>query len=133
MDITQLKWTKNVKHQKGENWAYPAEEIHPKLKIFPLYWRNSEDRDKKNARVPQECELILLRQYGKVTHVVELVNNQLYFNKDAGDEFNIYRLVQVIGMVTNWDKTPDNSEVFDCHINFPTCSMVKPCRLDSQR
>jgi hypothetical protein len=124
MELNQLKWTKNVKPQKSENWAYPAEEIHPELRIFPLYWKNSEHRDEKNACDPQEGELILLRQWGKVTHIVELVNNRLYFNKLAGDEFNIYRLVQVIGIVTNWDKAPNNSEVFDCDINFPTNGKV---------
>lgn len=124
MDLKQLKWTKNVKHQKSENWAYPIEAIHPELKIFPLYWRNSKHRDEGNAGTPKEGELILLRQRAKVTHLVQLINNQLYFNKDAGDEFNIYRLVQVVGMVNNWEKAPDNSEVFDCDINFPANGKV---------
>jgi hypothetical protein len=124
MNLNQLKWTKNVKPQKSENWAYPAEDIHPELKIFPLYWKNSEHRDEGNADAPKEGELILLRQHGKVTHLVELVNNRLYFNKDAGDEFNIYRLVQVVWMVDDWDKAPNNSEVFDCNFKFPNNGKV---------
>jgi hypothetical protein len=119
MNLSQLKWTKNVKPQRSQNWAYTTEEIHLELKIFALYWRNWEKRDVMNAGTPQEGELILLRQHGKVTHIVELVNNRVYFNQRAGDEFNIYRLVQVLGITNNWDKAPDNSKVFDCDINFP--------------
>lgn len=122
MDLNGLIWTKNVKPLNGEDWAYqniPISTIHPELKIFALHWRNLENRDEKGARAPQEGELMILRQRSKVTHIVQMLNNQLYFDKIAGEEFNIYRLVQVSWMTDDWHNPPQNEEVFNCSLNFP--------------
>jgi hypothetical protein len=97
MDLNGLIWTKNVKPLNGEPWAYEnIPNIHPELKIFALHWRNSKCRDEINAKAPQEGELMILRQRSKVTHIVQMLNKQLYPDKNAGDKFNIYRLVQVV-------------------------------------
>ncbi|QLE48562.1 hypothetical protein FD724_10845 [Nostoc sp. C057] len=122
MDLNGLIWTKNVKPLNGESWAYPdyrIPTIHPGLKIFALHWRNLRGRDKINAKTPEEGELIILRQRGKVTHIVQMLNNQLYPDKNPEDEFNIYRLVQVVWMTDNWDNPPENDKVFVCPIHFP--------------
>ncbi|MGV0103061.1 hypothetical protein NSTCB13_01633 [Nostoc sp. DSM 114160] len=120
MDLNGLIWTKNVTPIDGEIWAYKnIDTIYPDLNIFALHWRNLEKRDELNAKTPQEGELIILRQRSKVTHIVQMLNNQLYPDKNAGDEFNIYRIVQVVWMTDNWDHPPDKNTVFGYDINFP--------------
>ncbi|MEH2333293.1 hypothetical protein [Nostoc sp.] len=120
MDLNGLIWTKNVKPIDGEHWAYQSIlTIHPELKIFAMHWRNLENKDEINAKIPQEGELMILRQRSKVTHVVQMLNKQLYPDGNAGEKFNIYRLVQVIWMTNDWVHPPDKSKVFDCAINFP--------------
>ncbi|MEH2231903.1 MAG: hypothetical protein V7K71_20155 [Nostoc sp.] len=120
MDLNGLIWTKNVKPIDSEHWAYQSIfTIHPELKILALHWRNLENRDEINAKTPQEGELMILRQRSKVTHIVKMLNKQLYPDGNAGEEFNIYRLVQVIWMTENWEHPPENNKVFDCSIYFP--------------
>ncbi|MBD2412575.1 hypothetical protein FACHB389_00975 [Nostoc calcicola FACHB-389] len=120
MDLNGLIWTKNVKPIDGEYWAYESISIiNPDLKIFALHWRNQEGKDEDNAKAPQEGELMILRQYGKVTHIVEMLNDRLYREKNTGDGFNIYRLVQVVWITDNWHNPPENHKLFDCTINFP--------------
>ncbi|MGF1939607.1 MAG: hypothetical protein RM347_035700 [Nostoc sp. ChiQUE02] len=112
MGLNGLIWTKNVKPLNGERWAYENIPIvHPGLKIFALHWRNFENRDEINAKTPQEGELIILRQRSKVTHIVQMLNNQLYPDKNAGDKFNIYRLVQVVWMTNDWDAPLDKKSI----------------------
>ncbi|MEH2377397.1 MAG: hypothetical protein V7K27_00585 [Nostoc sp.] len=120
MDLNGLIWTKNIRPSASDGWAYQSiPTIEPNLKIFALHWKNLEHKDERGAKAPQEGELIILRQYGKVTHIVQMLNNQLYPDNSYGDEFNIYRLVQVVWMTDNWDHSPKNDEVFDCAIKFP--------------
>lgn len=120
MDLNGLIWTKNIKPIDGEIWAYESiPTIYPDLKIFALHWRNLRGRDEKNAGYPLEAELMILRQRSKVTHIVQILNKQLYPDKNAGNEFNIYRLVQVVWMTNDWDHSPKNDEVFKCDIKFP--------------
>lgn len=120
MDLNRLIWTKNVKPIDGEIWAYHSiPTIYPDLKIFALHWRNFHGRDEINASTPQQDELIILRQRSKVTHIVKLLDKQFSFDKNAEEEFNIYRLVKVVWMADNWDIPPDTDKVFDCIINFP--------------
>ncbi|WYL94518.1 MAG: hypothetical protein HEQ35_12190 [Gloeotrichia echinulata IR180] len=120
MDLNGLIWTKNVKPIYGEPWAYEnIPTIYPDLKIFALHWRNKEGKDEENAKAPQQDELIILRQRSKVTHIVKMLNKPLYRDKYAGDEFNIYRLVQVIWIADTWNIPPDTEEVFGYNITFP--------------
>ena len=71
MDLTRLKWTKNINREDGE-WAYSYKDIDDNSKIFNLHWKSDSY---ENAQKPQEKDLIILRQKGKVTHIVELLNN----------------------------------------------------------
>lgn len=65
MDLTELKWTKNVNHQGNDKyWAY--QNIDPDSNIFPLNWKKKQAN---NALKPEKSDLILLRQRGKVTHM----------------------------------------------------------------
>lgn len=112
MDLTELKWTKNINHQGDDkHWAY--EDINTDLKIFALHWKKPEYKD--NAIRPKEGELIILRQRTKVTHIVKLLNNTLY-NDDRDTEFNIYRLVQAVWIADYWSVPPDQDAIFGYHV-----------------
>ncbi len=129
MDLTELKWTKNINHQGDDKyWAY--QDIDPDLKIFRLHWKKEEHEEnalkpkdwkkeehEENALKPKEGELIILRQRAKVTHIVRLLNNTLY--KELYDtEFNIYRLVQVVWMADYWSVPPDQDMIFGYHVHL---------------
>lgn len=114
MDLTELKWTKNINHQGDDKyWAY--QDIDSGLRIFGLHWKKEEY--KENARKPKEGELIILRQRAKVTHIVKLLNNTLYKEPDD-TEFSIYRLVQVIWMAEYWSVPPHQDIIFGYHVHL---------------
>lgn len=98
MDLIQLKWIKNVKHQVSDKkWAYKYHnnnENKPILKDenFELNWRSS--RDKNNAQKPNKGDLMLLLQRAKVTHVVEFLDDKVY--EYDRNEWSIHRKVKVI-------------------------------------
>lgn len=56
MNLTQLKWTKNINQEDGK-WAYSYQDIDNNLKIFNLHWKSNS---RENARKPQEQDLIIL-------------------------------------------------------------------------
>lgn len=78
MDLSKLKWVKNVRPDQG--WAYDKinEKPIPEAKIFRLHWCN----DKDNAQKPQKGDLIALVQLAKVTHIVELLDDTVYENAE---------------------------------------------------
>lgn len=109
MDLSRLKWVKNVKPDKG--WAYDkiSEMPIPEAKTFRLHWRN----DKDNAQKPPKGDLIALVQSAKVTHVVELLDDVVYEN--AEQDWGIYRIVRAIWMPPeefNWDNLPHQKDIF---------------------
>lgn len=110
MDISNLKWTKSITRDDGR-WAYSYDELNTDSNFFGLHWK-SDSID--NARRPQEKDLIILRQKGKVTHLVELVNNSIY--DDEHNEGWIYRLVRIIWMADVWSNPPHQKDIFDCEI-----------------
>ena len=67
MDLTNLKWTKNITHPDNELWAYSDYE---RGHLFKLNWK----KNKINANKPQKDDLILLRQRGYVTHLVKVLD-----------------------------------------------------------
>ena len=86
MDLSKLKWTKNIKPDPGYAvWAYGLErgtrlamEL-PEASIFGLTWKNIHE---KNAREPEQGDLILLHQHAKVTHIAEFLDSKLYSKAD---------------------------------------------------
>ncbi|MDB9458227.1 hypothetical protein PN480_07145 [Dolichospermum circinale CS-1225] len=110
MDLSLLKWTKNVKREDGD-WAYSRYKVYD---LFKLAWKDSE----QNAGKPEKDDLILLRQHGYVTHLVRVLDYKPEHEDWKGD-YNIYRIVEVswaIDFVTppksaKADKIFDYSEV----------------------
>lgn len=106
MNLQKLRWTKNVKPKNQEPWAYEAFKIG---NLFKLAWKDDEG----NASKPQREDLILLRQGGYVTHLVEVLDYKPEREKWQGD-FNIYRIVEVLWVI-DWNNPPDSAradEVF---------------------
>jgi hypothetical protein len=113
MDLTELKWTKNVNHQGNDKyWAY--QNIDPDLNIFRLNWKTEQA---KNALKPEEGELILLRQRAKVTHIVKLLNKTLYEEQSDG-EFSISRRVQIVWIADFSSVPPEQDMVFGYHVHL---------------
>jgi hypothetical protein len=113
MNLTELKWTKNVNHQGNDKyWAY--QNVGPVLNIFQLNWKTEQA---ENALKPEESELIILRQRTKVTHIVKLLNNTLYQETPEG-EFGISRRVQVVWIADYWSVPPKQKMMFgyDVHL-----------------
>jgi hypothetical protein len=109
MDLSQMKWVKNVKPAQG--WAYDkiSEMPIPEAKIFRLHWRD----DKDNAQKPLKGDLIALVQSAKVTHVVELLDDVVYENSEK--EWGIYRIVRAIWMppkTFDWVNLPHQRDIF---------------------
>ncbi|MBD0303758.1 MAG: hypothetical protein ICV85_16800 [Tolypothrix sp. T3-bin4] len=120
MDLTELKWTKNVNHLGDDKyWAY--QNIDPDLNIFRLNWKTEQA---ENALKPEESELILLRQRGKVTHIVKLLNKTLY-EDPADGEFGIYRLVQLVWIADYWSVPPEQDMVFGYHVHLEGGKVMK--------
>jgi hypothetical protein len=79
MDLSKLKWLKNVKTvELGEHWAYDKPDKIPiiEARIFCLHWRSQDDET--NAQQPLKGELVALVQLAKVTHIVELIDDVVY-------------------------------------------------------
>lgn len=110
MDISCLKWTKNVK-RNDEKWAYPHQEI--KDNHFNLHWSPDSEF---NANKAQEKDLIILRQKARVTHLVEVVSQQA--EKDNNAEGWFYRCVKVIWIANVWSEPPHQAEVFGCQLDL---------------
>jgi hypothetical protein len=111
MDLSQLKWLKNVRPDQG--WAYSKldEMPIPEARIFRLHWRSKDD--KANAQQPLKGDLIALVQSARVTHIVELLDNVVYEN--AEEDWGIYRVAQAVWMpnkVSDWLTLPHQNEIF---------------------
>ncbi|WP_198166566.1 hypothetical protein [Picosynechococcus sp. PCC 7117] len=109
MDLSQLKWLKNV--NPGSGWAYadPAEMPLPEAKIFRLEWK----KDRADAQKPNKGDLIALVQHARVTHIVEVLDDTVYDTKKA--EWGLYRVVKAIWMPPkgfNWAQLPHQEEIF---------------------
>jgi hypothetical protein len=106
MNLQNLKWTKNIKPMGQESWAY---QVFKPGSLFKLAWKDDEG----NASKPQRGDLILLRQGGYVTHLVEVLDYKPEREKWQGD-FNIYRIVEVLWVI-DWNNLPNSAradEVF---------------------
>jgi hypothetical protein len=116
-------WTKLVSPKnKDKGWEYSNVNLYF-LRIFLLNWKRVYQ---ENACQPKAGDLIILRQYGCVSHIVKVMNNTLYDDEMYGEhEYNISRLVQLI-WITDWNRLTTNKEFFGCKINFPRNGKVYP-------
>lgn len=122
MDLSRLKWTKNIKpDRKYADWAYEHErgttiamEL-PEARIFGLTWKSIYE---ENANKPEQGDLILLHQHAKVTHIAEFLDNELYKNTSE-PEWGIYRVVQAVWIPPlgkDWYTLPHQDVMFGFNV-----------------
>jgi hypothetical protein len=117
MNPSNLKWLKVVTpdSEYKYRWAYCPEAIKEMgqgdeiidslhgLTIFPLGFKH------KKASDPVAGDLILLTQYAKITHIVEVLDDK-YYEKDSW--FNRYvKIVWWKPEMLNWEDLPHRSKV----------------------
>lgn len=100
MKLENLRWTKNIKPAGQELWVQQSLHIGS---LFKFAWKDDEG----NASKPQREDLILLRQGGYITHLVEVLDYKPEREKWQGD-FNIYRIVEVLWVI-DWNNPPDSA------------------------
>lgn len=88
MDFSKVKWLKNIKPEKG--WAYQSKtDIQmPEAKIFQLHWRLKSD---PSLNAPQKGDLMALVQNARLTHVVEVLDENVYGNDDDWAAYRVYK------------------------------------------
>ena len=112
MDLTKLKWTKNVNHP-NKQWAYSYEDIDLKSKVFYLHWVK---KSSANAKLPQEEDLIIVRQRTNITHIVQVLNNTVYSESENMPS----RLVKAIWIAGFWNEPPEEESIFGYTLNYPS-------------
>jgi len=119
MNLTQLKWTKNINRKDGE-WAYPRKDNIERFTDFKLHWKPDSQKSYNNAINAKKGDLAILRQNTKVTHIVEFIDNDEPKEDSENDNNWIYRLVKVIWMpdTDNWAELPHQDDIFDCSLKL---------------
>jgi hypothetical protein len=113
IDLSQLKWLKNVRHPTDGCWAYTHNHMQiPEARVFCLNWKSKNDR--KNAQQPQKGDLIALVQQAKVTHIVEVLDDEIY-DSNHNEWGAYYRVVKAVWMPTenfDWNNLKNTKEIF---------------------
>jgi hypothetical protein len=113
IDLSKLKWLKNVKDPTPTTWAYDRldEMLIPEARIFHLHWHNQNH--KANAQQPLNGDLVALVQQARVTHIVEMLDDMIHENTQK--EWSVYRKVKAIWMPpkgVNWHNLPHQKVIF---------------------
>jgi len=124
MDLSRLKWTKNIKpDEKYADWAYKPERGIPLAMEFPeagIFGLNWKTKYKNNARRPQTGDLILLHQHARVTHIAEFLDNNIHNNISEPD-WGIYRIVRAVWIppsYKNWATLPHQDKMFGFKVSI---------------
>ena len=107
-DISEILYMKNVKATNG--WAYNLEHINEiegstNSRTFELFWSESS----KGAKTPSAGELVILHQRAKVTHIVQILDDNAYTNEEG-----TWRWVRALWMPspqTDWSQLPHQREI----------------------
>jgi hypothetical protein len=93
VDLSNLRWVKVITDGDRSEWAYTRQRLKSMnniidangVTIFPLGFRD------QSASKPGSKDLMVLIQKGKLTHIVEVLDQNFY---PEGDWF--YRFVKVV-------------------------------------
>ncbi|MEM6866797.1 MAG: SUMF1/EgtB/PvdO family nonheme iron enzyme [Cyanobacteria bacterium P01_C01_bin.121] len=106
-DPSKILFLKNVRDPSGE-WAYTPEIIQqmatsPEGRVFELYWPSN-----KGVKSPSKGDLMILNQRAKITHVVEMLDDNVRENP-----VGYFRWVQIVWMPDeeDWSQLPHQREV----------------------
>ena len=107
-DSSKLLFIKNVRDPSGE-WAYTLNRIQEigaviESRVFELFWLSSS----KGARSASKGDLMVLNQRAKVTHVVEMLDDEVR-ETSAGS----FRWVRIVWMPEqeDWSLLPHQREI----------------------
>ncbi|MBE7380707.1 MAG: toll/interleukin-1 receptor domain-containing protein [Leptolyngbya sp. SIO1E4] len=105
---SKLLFIKNVRDPNG-GWAYTLDRIQQmgaslESRVFELFWLPTS----KGARSASKGDLMILNQHAKVTHVVEMLDDEIRKN-DAG----YFRWVQIVWLPAqkDWSQLPHQREI----------------------
>jgi uncharacterized caspase-like protein len=107
-DPSKILFIKNVRAPHG-GWAYLLDHIQriggsAESRVFELFWLSSS----KGAKAASKGDLMLLNQQAKITHIVEMLDDDVRENA-AG----YFRWVRVVWMPeeANWSKLPHQRDI----------------------
>jgi hypothetical protein len=115
IDLSKLKWLKNIKDPSPKIWAYDKLDEMPisEARIFRLHWRDQKYKD--NAQRPLKGDLVALVQLAKVTHIVEMLEDGDMVYGNTEKKWSIYRIVKAIWMPPegfDWRNLPHQKDIF---------------------
>ena len=107
-DPSKLLYLKNIKDPSGV-WSYTLERIQKiggsvESRVFELYWLSTS----KGIKLASKGELMILNQQAKITHVVEMLDNDIRKN-GAG----YFRWVRIVWLPDeeDWSQLPHQRDV----------------------
>lgn len=107
-DPSKILFIKNVRDPNGD-WAYTLNHIQEmggsaESRVFELFWLPSS----KGAKSASKGDLMLLNQQAKITHIVEMLDDDVRENSTG-----YFRWVCVVWMPeeANWSKLPHQREI----------------------
>ncbi|XGV95352.1 MAG: caspase domain-containing protein [Leptolyngbya sp. BL-A-14] len=107
-DLSELLYIKNVRDPNG-GWAYTLKHIQEvggsvESRVFELFWLSTS----KGAKLASKGDLMILNQQAKVTHIVEMLDDEIRKN-----ELGYFRWVRVVWMPQeeNWFQLPHQKEI----------------------
>ena len=118
IDLTRLKWTKNINHPDSTKWAHTHSEVHYSSLVpeLNLHWKKGSEA---NIEKPKTGDIILLRQRTRVTHLVMILDEVIGNNLNPDDPYPLFRHVQVLWLAKEpWDNAPYQDDVFGFDINL---------------
>lgn len=107
---SKILFLKNIRDPKG-GWSYTIDQIQDmggdiESRVFEIYWRPNG----RGAKSASKGDLMLLNQHAKITHVVEMLDDEIREN-----ETGYFRWVRVVWMpdAEDWSQLPHQREILE--------------------
>ena len=107
-DRSKLRYLKNIRDPKG-GWSYTLDHIERiggarESRVFEIYWLLTS----RGAQSPTKGDLMILNQKARVTHVVEMLDDEV-----RETESGYFRWVRIVWMPEekDWSQLPHQDEV----------------------
>ncbi|MEM1290183.1 MAG: GUN4 domain-containing protein [Cyanobacteria bacterium P01_H01_bin.162] len=108
-DPAKILFLKNIRDPKG-GWSYTVDHIggmggDVESRVFEIYWLPKG----RGAKTASKGDLMLLNQHAKITHVVEMLDDDVREN-----EAGYFRWVRVVWLpdVNDWSQLPHQRDIF---------------------
>jgi len=107
---SKILFLKNIRDPNG-GWSYTLDHIRDmggddESRVFEIYWRPTG----RGAKSASKGDLMILNQHAKLTHVVEMLDDDVREN-----EAGYFRWVRVVWMpeVNDWSQLPHQKEILE--------------------